>query len=112
MARARSKARRASAATTPPFDPKLAKETLAEGGIGWFDGLAVATGAPNVDGAHKFIDYMIDPTFYVTWATTAGAPAITCAAVSMMSASTHPPETEPTMLSTPVRTPPAGLLAS
>jgi spermidine/putrescine transport system substrate-binding protein len=46
-----------------------------EGGIGWFDGLAVATGAPNVDGAHKFIDYMIDPTFYVTWATTAGAPA-------------------------------------
>lgn len=46
-----------------------------EGGIGWFDGLAVAAGAPNVDGAHKFIDYMIDPAFYVEWATKAGAPA-------------------------------------
>ncbi|MGH6934093.1 MAG: ABC transporter substrate-binding protein [Dongiaceae bacterium] len=46
-----------------------------EGGIGWFDGLAVAAGAPNVDGANKFIDYMVDPAFYVEWATTAGAPA-------------------------------------
>ena len=46
-----------------------------EGGIGWFDGLAVAAGAPNSDGAHKFIDYMIDPGFYVEWATKAGAPA-------------------------------------
>ena len=46
-----------------------------EGGIGWFDGLAVAAGAPNPDGAHKFIDYMIDPGFYVEWATKAGAPA-------------------------------------
>lgn len=46
-----------------------------EGAIGWFDGLAVAAGAPNVDGALKFIDYMVDPTFYVEWATTAGAPA-------------------------------------
>lgn len=46
-----------------------------EGGIGWFDGLAVATGAPNADGAHQFIDYMIDPKFYVDWATKAGAPA-------------------------------------
>lgn len=46
-----------------------------EGGIGWFDGLAVAAGAPNPDGAHQFINYMIDPGFYVEWATKAGAPA-------------------------------------
>ena len=46
-----------------------------EGGIGWFDGLAIAADAPNADGAHKFIDYMIDPTYYVEWATKIGAPA-------------------------------------
>ncbi|HEX6119164.1 MAG TPA: extracellular solute-binding protein [Dongiaceae bacterium] len=46
-----------------------------EGGIGWFDGLAVAKGAPNVDGALKFIDYMVDPDFYFEWATKVGAPA-------------------------------------
>ena len=46
-----------------------------EGGIGWFDGLAVANGAANVDGAHKFIDYMVDPDFYYEWATKVGAPA-------------------------------------
>jgi len=46
-----------------------------EGGIGWFDGLAVAADAPNLSGAHEFIDYMVDPTFYVQWATTVGAPA-------------------------------------
>lgn len=47
----------------------------AEGGIGWFDGLSIAAGAPNLDGAHAFIDFMVDPTFYVQWATTVGAPA-------------------------------------
>ena len=26
-----------------------------EGGIGWFDGLAIAKGSPNADGAHAFI---------------------------------------------------------
>jgi spermidine/putrescine transport system substrate-binding protein len=46
-----------------------------EGGIGWFDGLAVASNAPNLSGAHEFINYMVDPTFYVQWATTVGAPA-------------------------------------
>ena len=46
-----------------------------EGGIGWFDGLAVATAAPNLSGALSFIDYMVDPTFYVEWATKVGAPA-------------------------------------
>ena len=37
--------------------------------------IAIAEGAPNAEGAHKFIDYMIDPTFYVKWATEIGAPA-------------------------------------
>jgi spermidine/putrescine transport system substrate-binding protein len=46
-----------------------------EGGIGWFDGLAVATDAPNAEGAYKFIDYMVDPAFYIEWATKVGAPA-------------------------------------
>lgn len=46
-----------------------------EGAIGWFDGLSMPAGAPNPDGAHAFIDYMVDPEFYVTWATTVGAPA-------------------------------------
>ena len=47
----------------------------AEGAIGWLDGLSIATGAPNVEGAKAFIDYMIDPAFYVTWDTEVGAPA-------------------------------------
>jgi spermidine/putrescine transport system substrate-binding protein len=46
-----------------------------EGAIGWFDGLAIATNAPNPDGAHAFIDYMISPEFYVKWDTDVGAPA-------------------------------------
>jgi spermidine/putrescine transport system substrate-binding protein len=46
-----------------------------EGGIGWFDGLAVVKDSPNPDGAHAFIDWMIDPKFYVEWATKVGAPA-------------------------------------
>jgi spermidine/putrescine transport system substrate-binding protein len=46
-----------------------------EGAIGWFDGLAIAKGAPNVDGAQQFINYMIDPSFYVEWETKVGAPA-------------------------------------
>lgn len=47
----------------------------AEGGIGWFDGLSVAKDAPNPDMAAAFIDFMVDPAFYVQWATTVGAPA-------------------------------------
>jgi spermidine/putrescine transport system substrate-binding protein len=46
-----------------------------EGGIGWFDGLSVAKGAPNADGATAFIDYMVSPEFYYEWATKIGAPA-------------------------------------
>ena len=46
-----------------------------EGAIGWLDGLSVATNAPNSSGAHKFINWMIDPDFYVKWDTEVGAPA-------------------------------------
>ncbi|MGF1623322.1 MAG: PotD/PotF family extracellular solute-binding protein [Alphaproteobacteria bacterium] len=46
-----------------------------EGAIGWLDILAVPVSSTAKDEALAFIDYMIDPDFYVTWATTAGAPA-------------------------------------
>ncbi|MBY5592078.1 extracellular solute-binding protein [Rhizobium leguminosarum] len=46
-----------------------------EGGVGWVDGLGVPTSAPNPEGALAFINWMIDPTFYVEWATKIGAPA-------------------------------------
>jgi len=38
-----------------------------EGAIGWFDGLAIASNAPNADGAAAFIDYMVSPGFYAKW---------------------------------------------
>ena len=46
-----------------------------EGAIAWLDGLSIAADAPNPDGAAKFIDYMVDPAFYVKWDTDVGAPA-------------------------------------
>ncbi|HEU0096144.1 MAG TPA: extracellular solute-binding protein [Rhizomicrobium sp.] len=46
-----------------------------EGGIGWLDGMAVPATSANADAAFAFIDWMIDPTFYVEWATKIGAPA-------------------------------------
>ncbi|MFK7894072.1 MAG: PotD/PotF family extracellular solute-binding protein [Granulosicoccus sp.] len=47
----------------------------AEGAIGWLDGLSIATDAPNEAAAYQFIDWMIDPVFYVQWDTDVGAPA-------------------------------------
>lgn len=47
----------------------------AEGAIGWFDGLSIATDAPNAEAAAKFIDYMVSPAFYVKWGSAVGAPA-------------------------------------
>ncbi len=47
----------------------------AEGAIGWLDGLSIANGSQNVAAAKAFIDYMIDPAFYVQWDTLVGAPA-------------------------------------
>lgn len=46
-----------------------------EGAIGWLDGLSIAKDAPNVDAAHQFINWMIDPEFYIKWDTDVGAPA-------------------------------------
>lgn len=46
-----------------------------EGAIAWVDGLAITATAPNVAGAEAFINWMIDPVFYVEWATKVGAPA-------------------------------------
>lgn len=48
-----------------------------EGAIGWLDGLSIPTDAPNRDAAHQFINWMIDPDFYVKWDTDTGAPAPT-----------------------------------
>ncbi len=46
-----------------------------EGAIGWLDGLSIAKDAPHPDAAYEFIDWMIDPEFYVKWDTDVGAPA-------------------------------------
>ncbi|MGQ7847012.1 ABC transporter substrate-binding protein [Granulosicoccus sp. 3-233] len=46
-----------------------------EGAIGWLDGLSIATDAPHESAAYQFIDWMIDPAFYVQWDTEVGAPA-------------------------------------
>jgi spermidine/putrescine transport system substrate-binding protein len=46
-----------------------------EGAIGWLDGLSIPAGSENVEAAKAFIDWMIDPRFYVRWDTEVGAPA-------------------------------------
>jgi spermidine/putrescine transport system substrate-binding protein len=46
-----------------------------EGAIGWFDGLTIAAKAPNAEGAAAFINFMVDPEFYVKWDNDIGAPA-------------------------------------
>lgn len=53
-----------------------------EGAIGWFDGLSIATNAPNREAAHAFIDFMVSPEFYVKWDTDVGAPASANAAAN------------------------------
>lgn len=53
-----------------------------EGAIGWFDGLSIPVGAPNLEGAHAFIDWLVDPDFYLEWARTVGAPASANAAAN------------------------------
>ncbi|WP_118134398.1 PotD/PotF family extracellular solute-binding protein [Oceanicella sp. SM1341] len=45
-----------------------------EGAIGWLDELSVVKDAPHPEAAKAFIDYMIDPEFYVKWDTEVGAP--------------------------------------
>ena len=45
-----------------------------EGAIGWLDGLSIPASSTKKEAAHQFIDWMIDPEFYVKWAAE-GAPA-------------------------------------
>lgn len=45
-----------------------------EGAIGWLDGLSVPDSSTKKEAAHQFINWMIDPEFYVKWAAE-GAPA-------------------------------------
>lgn len=58
-----------------------------EGAIGWLDGLSVPTTSTKQDAAYTFIDWMIDPDFYVKW-DAEGAPA-----TSNMAAAAALPET-------------------
>lgn len=45
-----------------------------EGAVAWLDAFSIPVGSDNVEGALAFIDYMIDPEFYVEWVTEVGAP--------------------------------------
>lgn len=45
-----------------------------EGAIGWLDGLSVPASSTRQEAAHGFINWMIDPAFYVKW-DAEGAPA-------------------------------------
>ncbi|GAB1363042.1 ABC transporter substrate-binding protein [Rhodobacter sp.] len=45
-----------------------------EGAIGWLDSLTVPTTSTHKDAAYAFIDWMVDPDFYVKWEAE-GAPA-------------------------------------
>jgi len=45
-----------------------------EGAIAWLDGLSIPASSTKKDAAKKFINYMVDPSFYAGWAK-AGAPA-------------------------------------
>ncbi len=45
-----------------------------EGAVAWLDAFSIPVGSKNVAGAEAFINYMIDPGFYVEWDTKVGAP--------------------------------------
>lgn len=45
-----------------------------EGSVAWLDTFSIPVGSDNIAGAEAFIDYMIDPGFYVEWDTKVGAP--------------------------------------
>jgi spermidine/putrescine transport system substrate-binding protein len=46
-----------------------------EGAIGWLDTIAIPATSTRQAAAKAFINYMIDPAFYMEWATKVGAPA-------------------------------------
>lgn len=45
-----------------------------EGAVGWLDGLSIPAASKNQEAARAFINWMIDPAFYVEWAAK-GAPS-------------------------------------
>ncbi|MCL6707205.1 ABC transporter substrate-binding protein [Pseudomonas sp. R2.Fl] len=45
-----------------------------EGAVGWLDAFSIPKDSKNVEGAEAFINYMIDPAFYVEWDSKVGAP--------------------------------------
>lgn len=45
-----------------------------EGAVGWLDAFSIPKDSKNVEGAEAFINYMIDPAFYVEWDNKVGAP--------------------------------------
>jgi spermidine/putrescine transport system substrate-binding protein len=55
-----------------------------EGAIGWLDSLTVPASSTKKDEALAFINYMIDPGFYIEWVAKAGAPASAFAAAMDM----------------------------
>ena len=45
-----------------------------EGAIVWRDALSIAAGAPDINAAYAFIDFLISPEFYAAWGAAGGAP--------------------------------------
>ncbi len=56
------------------FDLPVRLVVPEEGAVAWLDSFAIPTGSDNVEGAQAFINYMLDPGFYVEWVTKVGAP--------------------------------------
>ena len=46
-----------------------------EGSDLWVDSIVITKASKNPEAAHKFIDFMVSPEFYVKWDTDVGAPA-------------------------------------
>lgn len=56
------------------FDLPVSLNVPEEGAVGWLDSFAIPVGSDNVEGAEKFINYMISPEFYAEWDSSVGAP--------------------------------------
>jgi spermidine/putrescine transport system substrate-binding protein len=82
-------------------DPDIAFVTPKEGGLLWQDCMAIPKGAPNVDGAHAFINFILQPEVHAAIAATVRYALPNEAAKRLM-----PPE----YLRDPSAFPPAALL--
>jgi spermidine/putrescine transport system substrate-binding protein len=65
----------AAARSRKTFELPVSFTVPEEGAIGWLDSLTVPASSEKKTEALAFINYMIDPEFYVEWATKVGAPA-------------------------------------